>query len=836
MSVSLASYFTPTLFGVVPILPTLSHLFWLLPAIIVAASATFWGMIRWRNGRLLAAVLWRLKWQLTLCVVLAAVLGTLGGFAYQFLQPRSMGPVSEGQAWVMARGGLRREGSLSGRAPTNGEVIWNLRRGSEAFFASPAIVGDRLYTVGSRGNTGRIYCLDAQKGEILWSCSPPGYAATFSSPVIAHDRLVVGEGLHQTQAGRVVCLDLREGHEGRVLWMFRTASHVECTPIIDGDRVYVNAGDDGMYCLSLSPAQPQGEVIWHVPGNMLPDAETALALDDGIVYTGLGVGGEAICALDAATGEIRCRRKLPHPVFSLPAIVAGRLYVGMGSGDVVTPNAQAAGQLACFELPSLEPIWSQPLPATVMGAITATDDGVIFGCGNGHVYRFDHRGRLVAQYATQAPIVGSVAVTKRYCYLVNQSGGLWCLKLPSLLPCWTKSLGASGHYTSSPVIAHGHLYVGTDHEGVFCLGNEARKFWSSPRGGPGAIGGPHDSHVGDKGQVKEVITLKGKVKPLAAIDDYLLVASETERAAAVTCLKIQGDGQRSRTVQQWQEQHRGGNILACAVVECQPAEPQCFVLVRKTTTCVELHCLGLHTGKHCWVDKLHGTASDWLSTDGESLFVQPVADTLRCLAFDGQTKWERNIGSVTHALAHDEARIALATSDPDAVYLLDKVTGQELWRASLATTPVSAPVMQGEFLAVGTNRSLTLRSLIDGSLLWQSADSQGGVASEIGVTDEHLFWRTTKSRLVGLQVQRQQPSMDVEWGVEVTDMIRADDGMLLVSQGQLQKVSRQSSTTTVWSALPTDMVPCGAGLLQNGRVWLGTLDGRLICLGSEAIR
>ena len=836
MSVVLTTHLTPTLCGVVPILPTLANLFWLIPAILVAASTALWGLIGWRNGRWLGAVLWRLKWQLTVSVALVVSLFILAQFAYQALKVKPHGMGSEANDWKMARGGLRREGSLHGREPTNGDVVWNLRRGSEAFYASPAIVGNRLYTVGSRGGTGRIYCLDAQQGEILWSCSPAGYAATFSSPVISQDRLVVGEGLHHTRAGRIVCLDLRKGYEGRVRWMFRTASHVECTPIIDGDRVYVNAGDDGVYCLALSPTQRQGEVIWHIPGKTLPDAETSLAVYDGMVYAGLGLGGEAMCAIDALTGQIRFRQKLPYPVFSLPAIASGRLYVGMGIGDVVTPLATPAGQLGCFELPSLKPVWMRPLPATVMGAVSVTNDGVLCGCGDGNVYRFHSQGQLEAQYATGAPIVGSAAVTERHCYVVNQSGELWCLNLPDLAPSWSTRLGARGHYTSSPVSAHGHIYVGTDNDGIFCLGSQASACWSSPRGGAGAVGCRDDSRVGAQGKIKEVSHFEGRVKPLAAIGEFLLVASEMDRSTDLICLQIQSDGQEQRAVPQWQERSRAADISACAILEVDHAEPQCLVLQRGVAGGVELRCLGLHTGQLSWTEKFHGNASDLLTTDGQSLFVQPVAGTLRCFAIDGQTKWEREIGTVTQAVAYDSARIAVATSHPNAVHLLDKLTGGELWSVKLSSAPTAAPVMYDDTVIVGTEDSLTVRSVIDGNLRWRSKASQGGVASEIGLRKESLFWLTTASRLVGVQLQSQRPLMDMDVGAELTDLIRADDGVLLVSGRQVKKVPGQGTAITTWSELPAETAQCGNGVLHDGRLWIGTRDGRLLCLGGEAAR
>lgn len=838
MSVALANHFTLTLVGVVPILPTLGHLFWLIPALTVAAITALWGLRSWHNGSMLLAVLWRLKWQI-LCSVAGALLlwGCLQA-GYQSWKPAAQSPAveetdSDGMQWPLARGGLRRQGSLPGREPVNADVVWNCRRGSEAFYASPAIVDDRLYIVGSRGDTGRVYCLDCQGGDILWSCSPSGYAATLSSPVIAKGRLVVGEGLHHTKAGRVICLDLREGREGRVRWMFRTASHVECTPVIHDDRVYVNAGDDGVYCLALAPTGRQGEVLWHVPGEIVPDAETALAVDEGIVYVGLGVGGQALCAIDALTGEIQSRQEIPYPAFSVPAIVSGRLYVGMGLGDVVAPNDARAGQLGCFTLPSLEPIWSRQLPGTVMGAITVTDDGVICGCSDGQVYRFSLQGKAEAQHATSAPIVGSVAVTKRYSYAVNQAGVLWCLNLPDLTPCWSKTIGAPGYYTSSPVSAYGHLYVGTDRDGVFCIGSANPQSWSSPRGGAGAVGCPDASRVGAQGHVQSVSQFDAAVTPLAATDQALVVASGSDAARDLICLQIKSEKGKQRPVRKWKVSARAGDVAACAIAERNQTAARCLVMRRGTVAGAELQCLDLNTGQLRWTEDLHGTVGDWITTDGDWVFVQPVAGALRCMSVDGQTIWEREVGDVTHAIACDTSRIAVATTKPHALVLLDKLTGRELWRCKLAAQPTAAPVIHKDIVAVGTAEGLRLRSLLDGDLRWQSTNGQGGVASEIGITGNRLFWRTTKSRIVGLQVPEHRQWMAVDVDAAAAEMIRADDGVLLLGRQHIKKISRQGDGVTVWSELPAEDKACG-GLLRDGRLWIGTSEGKLLGLGSEA--
>jgi outer membrane protein assembly factor BamB len=62
------------------------------------------------------------------------------------------------------------------------------------------------------------------------------------------------------------------------------------------------------------------------------------------------------------------------------------------------------------------------------------------------------------------------AVTEQHIYCVATDGKLTGLDRSSLKPVWDVVLGAPGRYISSPVVAYGHVYVGTPHDGLICAG------------------------------------------------------------------------------------------------------------------------------------------------------------------------------------------------------------------------------------------------------------------------------------------------------------------------------------------------------------------------------
>ncbi|MFO0867798.1 MAG: PQQ-binding-like beta-propeller repeat protein [Pirellulales bacterium] len=398
--------------------------------------------------------------------------------------PRTSVPAARpGPDWPMDRGGLARCGRVaSATGPSAAHVRWRQAWGEEAWFASPCVVGNRVYCVASQGDRARIVCLDAASGQQVWSSAPPNYRATFSSPVVVDQLLLCGEGLHSTRRARLVALDLHSGREGTLLWTVPVASHVECTPVVWQHKVYFGAGDDGVYAFALrhsttataaSPSSgpsPSPKLLFHLPGSRYPDVETALAVHAGRLYVGLGVGGQALCILDAVTGDEIHRIALDHPVFSPPAIDGTRLYVGLGGTNLTQPGTAVQGEVICVDLESRERVWTHPLPGTVLGAI-ALDGGELFwGCGDGRVYACRLADQRVRTYDTGAPLAASLAVTPATIFAVNTAGRLVALDRDTFRPRFSRSLGAPGHYVSAPVAFGDALVVGTPSAGLICIG------------------------------------------------------------------------------------------------------------------------------------------------------------------------------------------------------------------------------------------------------------------------------------------------------------------------------------------------------------------------------
>jgi len=457
--------------AILPILPAIGSLLWLI--VVLISSGVLLAFSR-RSQKLLVAFL-KSQWRgLAVLAGIGVTLPAIYSISVRALsEPSPKSPQSPigfiPDGWPTSRGSLARMGSDGTRGPRSGGVNWIGRRDC-VFFSSPAICGEYVVAIGSRGETARCFCWEVASGAEVWNAGPREYQMTLSSPILADGRVFCGEGVHHTPRARVVCLDPASNHEDGLAWEFATASHVECTPTFENGRVFVAAGDDGVYCFEADPRLPNDQrVCWHISSDRLPDAETALAVHAGRVYVGLGHGGNAMVALSAETGHELSRAPLPFPVFSPPTLFGDGLLIGLGPGNLVNAPTAGAGELRLLDLATLQTRWKISTTASVLSAPAVVGDEAVVCVSNGHVLVVDQNGTVRRQWRSPSPILTSPAVSLDTIYCVDAEGSLVALDFQRMEPVWQVRLGPSGLYVSSPVVARGRILVGTP-EGLMCVG------------------------------------------------------------------------------------------------------------------------------------------------------------------------------------------------------------------------------------------------------------------------------------------------------------------------------------------------------------------------------
>ncbi len=731
----------PTL-GVFPVLVgPLQTLLALLPAILLGLGSLILAAFRPAGFLKLVRFCWRQK------LFLGFAASVIAGWHYG-LPARSW---QQSNSANLAEDGL----SLPGDAePTAAAAAWTNAR-DRTVLSSPAISGDRVLfatatDIGPFSPEGRgaIVCLSAHTGQEVWRYAPSDYRATFSSPVVSDDFVVCGEGLHQVQDARVTCLD----HNGRRKWEFRTQSHVESTVAIADGRVFVGAGDDGFYCLALEPeANGLPRVVWHLAGHEFPDCESSPVVSDGVVYFGLGEGGHAICAVDAATGQLRWRVETPYPVFAPPRISQGKLYVATGNGNYVQSatellemklqllkddgaseqdladarrRLQPAGEVWCIDLASHHVDWKFAATDAILGAITCGDESLYFGSRDGHLYRVSLDGRLLNKLDLHEPLVCSPALSRKHIYCATTSGRLVCLEARSLKPVWESSLGGGEPFTSSPAIAHGHVYVGTAQQGLRCLGR------------PGKAEPPMWTH-GDRGgraddvPAPEMLTIAWRfpaeestpfhvTAPLMPLADAIYVAGSRGGGSEFVKLDVSratADSERQVWVRRFDRR------LVVPPVGC--GERLCVIESDASQPAI-LHCLSASDGQTLWSHRLRDPPIG-LTLDSHNVVAWTNATTLGCwdlasgtMQWEESTQIQRGLGSPT---VRNQIIFAATESSLSA---RDAPTGTLLWNESLNARPRGGPFLDGQnVLLPYDQQTVAVHNVVDGKFVrWQAAGDE----------------------------------------------------------------------------------------------------------------
>jgi len=862
--------------GVIPIIiGPLQVLLAILPGLLASLGVALLALLKPSAIRTAARLLWHVKIPAGITVLLVVA----GMYPWVFFSKQPTKPAAENSLhdWPMFRGGPDRLGTVPATAsPLRGGINWSFDPGRESFFSSPAVVGNRIYIASAKlsafgQGSGTIYCLDADTGALIWKYQPDAYRPTFSSPSI-HVRqdgrrfLVIGEGLHVTTDGRVICLDITNEENIRLLWQFRTASHVESSPCLAYGRVYIGAGDDGYYCFELEPDEHgNARQVWHVSGSRYGDCETSPVVHEGKVYVGLGAGGNALCCLEASSGSELWRIETPLPVLSPPAIGSGRIFVGMGEGnfvqtaddikradliqganedsdnsspddpDHISQLPQSGGEIFGISIANPQDHWKLQVPDTVIGSVAVTNDRLFFVTQGGEIYCVQHDGKELARWNAHSPIVASPACTDKYVYIVTATGAMYALDNENLKPNWEFQIPASGNYpsVSSPVLARGHVYLGTESSGVVSLGqpeSNSAAVWQGYEGGAGRAGRMDDSPL-----PQDPVKLWPKKMPVqpdtilapsAAGWEMLYVPIAGGSRRGLACLKTAPGRQ---IVQQWFHKTPNGIVLPPAA-----GSGKVFCIDGAVGDAGRfLYCLDDSAGSELWRMPVAEEASGELALlDGE-LAVEIKTGVLSCLGLDGKQLWQREIGPLAGPPACSGAILLACLKSPPSLFAMDRLSGKTLWQIPLDAAPTGGPALLDKTVLVGTTESLQAHALIDGSLMWVCRN--GPLPSRFAVNRDCIAYVDNRSRLVLIDPndgKRLCSQSDQQALISsVTPMIVGGGNILFATQQDLIIREVAGSYERQWMDISWLGTVTSPMIMLQSRLYFATDKYGLICVG-----
>ncbi len=374
------------------------------------------------------------------------------------------------------RNGISQESGLLKEWPKDGpRLLWRIADIGDGY-ATPSVVGTRLYILGNRGMDHEfIHALSVEDGKPLWSTrlgnvgSPnqePPYPMARSTPTVDGDVLYAlgSDGdlaCLRTASGKLVWQkNLRSDFGGKPgKWAYSES------PLIDGDVMVVTPGGAAATLVALN--KKTGEAIWKsaVPGGDPAAYSSAIAIEAAGHKQYVQFLDKGVVGVDAKTGQFLWRYEktstgpanIPTPVFH-----DGYVYSANArrfGGGLVQLHASGEGVTA------EEVYFERDVPNTLGGQVLLS----------GYLYGTNPKGPACAEFVTgkikwQSPGVGPGAVTYAdgNLYLHGENGDV------ALVEATPEAYREKGRFTPAsqpkrvrakemawayPVVANGRLYI-----------------------------------------------------------------------------------------------------------------------------------------------------------------------------------------------------------------------------------------------------------------------------------------------------------------------------------------------------------------------------------------
>lgn len=178
----------------------------------------------------------------------------------------------------------------------------------------------------------RFYALEGDSGKILWSYSRQETSNLSirggSQPTIYKNTAYIG-----FSDGVLVAVDISNGKPKweRSLNKNKKFRDIDSRPMIENDKIYVTAFDEGLSCLDVET----GKVLWqHDQGGF-----SAVTLhQDRVFYS--TTDGEML-SLDKTSGKVLWSYRLKNTLATQPEIYKGLIVFGEYEGDIVALDAES---------------------------------------------------------------------------------------------------------------------------------------------------------------------------------------------------------------------------------------------------------------------------------------------------------------------------------------------------------------------------------------------------------------------------------------------------------------------------------------------------------------
>lgn len=397
----------------------------------------------------------------------------------------------------------------------NGEILWT----SPVFSANPS----PFFVANVYSPEEKMFYVKAGSYVQGWDFSDPSVPPTLEWETYVADGGPVGSGV-QYGDGKVfpgaygthqVALDARTGVE---LWDTETKTPMVFSGAYSEGKFFRGGGHDNtLYCFDAD----DGAVLWTFD----PETEDGYfcigpAVAYGMVYE-LNKDGY-LYALDVDTGDLVWKYKGPGPLIfpGSPTVADGKIYATTGQNASYT-GQESDSEFACLDAYTGRVIWTLPIEAfapresvaiaygnlyLIPGDVTTsvdTESGEEYstfnqawaiGTKSWNMFRHDSAHTASGQsapenltlrwnFTTDGAVISSPSIADGRVYVGSNDKNVYCLDSRTGNLLWNFTINE--RIKSSPAIADGRVYMGPDDGNVYCFdAYNGSLIWSTDAGGP----------------------------------------------------------------------------------------------------------------------------------------------------------------------------------------------------------------------------------------------------------------------------------------------------------------------------------------------------------------
>jgi outer membrane protein assembly factor BamB len=385
------------------------------------------------------------------------------------------------------RTNISKETGLLKQWPEGGpKLLWTFKDAGMGY-ASPSIIGDRLYTMGARDAQDWVFAIDVKTAQQIWA-TPLGNRfnqdrgdGPRSTPTVAGDLLFALDG-----QGNLVCVSTEDGKK---VWQKNLKTDLggqmmsgwgySESPLVDGDLIVCTPGGKDGAIAALD--KKTGAIRWRSKGFTDAAGYSSLVVSEaGGVRQYVQLTGKSVVGVAAKDGRVLWRFAKNNPTAAIPTPICFDNFVYVSSGYGAGCALLKVGKDSSASWKADEVYANKNMVNHHGGVVHLGGHFYGYSDGKGWVCQDAKTGEVVWQERSRLP-KGSLTCVEGQLYCYSQSDGTTVL-VPASAAGWKESgrfkiprqsdlprpkSQRRDNIWTHPVVANGKLYL-RDQDLLFC--------------------------------------------------------------------------------------------------------------------------------------------------------------------------------------------------------------------------------------------------------------------------------------------------------------------------------------------------------------------------------